>query len=93
MSSQTREDNSSLEAQKQEFIQQGVPEKNIWLETGSATDKIEDLTIILNWKKMICCLLPKLICVVEIDLNFKNYKSNFIKKELNLPYSTDMDVY
>ena len=28
VSSQTQEDNSSLEAQKQEFIQKGVPEKN-----------------------------------------------------------------
>jgi DNA invertase Pin-like site-specific DNA recombinase len=27
VSSQTQEDNSSLEAQKQEFIQKGVPEK------------------------------------------------------------------
>lgn len=42
---------------------------------------------------MIYCLSPKLICVVEIDLNFKNYKSDFIKKELNLPYSTDMEVH
>ena len=41
VSSQTQEDNSSLEAQKQEFIQKGVPEKNIRIEVGSAADKIE----------------------------------------------------
>ena len=42
VSSQTQEDNSSLEAQKEEFIQKGVPEKNIRVEVGSAADKIED---------------------------------------------------
>ena len=41
VSSQTQKDNSSLEAQKQEFIQKGVPEKNIRVEIGSAADKIE----------------------------------------------------
>ena len=42
MSSQTQEDNFSLEAQKQEFIQKDVPEKNICFEIGSAADKIEN---------------------------------------------------
>ena len=42
VSSQTQEDNSSLEGQKQEFIQKGVPEKNIRVEVGSAADKIEE---------------------------------------------------
>lgn len=41
VSSQTQEDNSSLEAQKQEFIQKGVSVKNIRVEVGSAADKIE----------------------------------------------------
>ena len=39
VSSQTQEDNSFLEAKKQEFIQQGVPEKNIRVEVGCAADK------------------------------------------------------
>lgn len=34
VSSQTQEDNSSLKTYKQEFIQQGIPEKNIYLEIG-----------------------------------------------------------
>lgn len=42
ISSIRQQDNSSLEAQKQEFIQKGVPEKNIRVEIGSAADKIED---------------------------------------------------
>ena len=48
VSSQTQEDNSSLEAQKQEFIQKGVLEKNIRFEIGSAADKIEDRPIFYN---------------------------------------------
>jgi hypothetical protein len=71
VSSQTREDNSSLEAQKQEFIQQGVPEKNIWLETGSAADKIEDLTI---FNHLINTKLKEndLLFVNKIDLCSRN---------------------
>jgi len=42
VSSQTQEDNSSLEVQKQEFIQKGVPVKNIRVEIGSAAYKIEE---------------------------------------------------
>jgi DNA invertase Pin-like site-specific DNA recombinase len=40
VSSKSQEENSSLEAQKQEFIQQGVPKKNIRVEVGSAADPI-----------------------------------------------------
>jgi DNA invertase Pin-like site-specific DNA recombinase len=42
LSSINQQDNSSLEAQKQEFIQKCFPEKNIRVEIGSAADKIED---------------------------------------------------
>jgi predicted site-specific integrase-resolvase len=48
VSSKSQEDNSSLESQKQEFIQQGVPEKNIRIEIGSAADTISsDLFFII----------------------------------------------
>mgnify|MGYP003562682528 CR=1 FL=1 len=42
VSSKSQEDNSSLEAQKAEFLRLGVPRKNIRVEVGSAADKIED---------------------------------------------------
>ncbi len=45
VSSQTQEDNSSPEVQKQKFIQKDVPEKNIRVEVGSAADKLEDRPI------------------------------------------------
>jgi hypothetical protein len=36
VSSQSQEQNSSLESQNQEFLKQDVPEKNIRIEVGSA---------------------------------------------------------
>ena len=48
VSSKSQEENSSLEFQKQEFIQQGVPEKNIRIEIGSDADTISDATGFLS---------------------------------------------
>jgi DNA invertase Pin-like site-specific DNA recombinase len=42
VSSKSQEENSSLESQKKEFIQQGVPEKNIRIEIGSAAETISE---------------------------------------------------
>jgi len=41
VSSKSQEDNSSLEAQKEEFLRLGVPTKNIRLEVVSVADKEE----------------------------------------------------
>ena len=40
VSSREQAENSSLESQKAELIKLGVPEENIYLEIGSATDTI-----------------------------------------------------
>ena len=45
VSSQTQENNFSLEAQKEEFIQQGVPKKNIRFEVGSAADSLKERSV------------------------------------------------
>lgn len=42
VSSKSQEENSSLESQKQEFLKEGVPEKNIRIEIGSAADTISE---------------------------------------------------
>lgn len=60
MSSQSQEENSSLEFQKQELFKQEVPEKNIRIEVGSAADPIRKRPVFQklmkkNYKKMICC--------------------------------------
>ena len=60
VSSQTQEYNYSLEAQKQEFIQKGVPVKNIRVEEGSAADKIQDR------------LYKKGVRFISLDLPYSN---------------------
>jgi len=102
VSSQTQEDNSSLEAQKQEFIQKGVPEKNIRVEIGSAADKIQDRPVFYH---LIADELKEndLLLVTKIDrcsrntLEFLKLQERLYKKgvrfiSLDLPYSNDMAV-
>ena len=45
VSSKEQAENSSLESQKAELIKLGIPEENIYLEVGSATDVIENRPI------------------------------------------------
>jgi DNA invertase Pin-like site-specific DNA recombinase len=45
VSSKSQEDNSSLEAQKDEFLRLGVPVKNILVKVSSTADKIKDYPI------------------------------------------------
>ena len=45
VSSKKQAENFSLEAQKAELIELGVPEENIYLEVGSATDVIQNRSI------------------------------------------------
>jgi DNA invertase Pin-like site-specific DNA recombinase len=102
ISSITQQDNSSLEAQKQEFIQKGVPEKNIRVEIGSAADKIEDRPVFYH---LIDAELKEndLLLVTKIDRSSRNtleflklqdrlYKKRVRFISLDLPYSTDMAV-
>jgi DNA invertase Pin-like site-specific DNA recombinase len=102
VSSKSQEDNSSLEAQKQEFLQHGVPEKNIRLEIGSAADSISDRPI---FQKLIEEELKQndLLLVTKIDrcsrntLEFLKLQEKLSKKDvtfisLDLPHSNDMAV-
>ena len=45
VSSKSQEENSSLESQKEEFLRLGVPEKNIRVGVGSATDNLSERPI------------------------------------------------
>lgn len=102
VSSKSQEENSSLEAQKQEFIQQGVPKKNIRVEVGSAADPIRERPI---FQKLIEEELQEndLLLVTKIDrcsrntLDFLKLQEKLFKKSvtfisLDLPYSNDMAV-
>ena len=95
-------DNSSLESQKQEFIQQGVTEKNIRIEIGSAADPIKERPV---FQKLIDQELKEndLLFVTKIDrcsrntLEFLKLQEKLFKKKVNfisldLPYSNDVAV-
>ena len=71
VSSKSQEDNSSLEAQKQEFIRQGVPKKNIRVEVGSASDTIKERLV---FQKLIDQELKEndLLLVTKIDRCSRN---------------------
>jgi DNA invertase Pin-like site-specific DNA recombinase len=71
VSSKSQEDNSSLESQKQELINQGVPPKNIQIEVGSAADPISERPVFYN---LIQNQLKEndLLVVTKIDLCSRN---------------------
>ena len=102
VSSKSQEDNSSLEAQKDEFLKLGVPVKNIRVEVGSAADKIQERPVFYH---LIDDELKKndLLLVTKIDRCSRN-TLEFLKLQerlhnngirfisLDLPYSNDMAV-
>ncbi len=85
VSSKEQAHNSSLDAQKNELIKLGVPEENIYLEVGSATDVIENRPI---FYKLIHRILKEgdLLAVTKLDrcsrntLNFLQLKNQLAEK-------------
>ena len=100
VSSKTQEDNCSLEAQKQEFIQKGVPEKNIRVEVGSAADKIEERPVFYHLidhelKENDLLLVTKIDRCSRNTLEFLKLQERLYKKgvrfiSLDLPTSVDL---
>ena len=102
VSSQSQENNSSLESQKEEFLKERVSKKNIRVEVGSAADPIRERPI---FQKLIEEELQEkdLLLVSKIDrcsqntLEFLKLQEKLLSKSvqfisLDLPYSTDMAV-
>ena len=100
VSSKSQEDNSSLEAQKEEFIQQGVPKKNIRFEVGSAANLLKERPV---FQKLIEEELKEndLLLVTKIDRCSRNtleflklqdilFKRNITFVALDLPNSIDL---
>ena len=102
VSSKSQEDNSSLEAQKDEFLRLGVPVKNIRVEVGSASDKIQDRPVFYNLiddelKENDLLLVTKIDRCSRNTLEFLKLQERLHKKgvrfiSLDLPYSNDMAV-
>ena len=102
VSSKSQEDNSSLEAQKEEFLRLGVPTKNIRVEVGSAADKIEDRAVFYHLiddelKENDLLLVTKIDRCSRNTLEFLKLQERLHNKgvrfiSLDLPYSSDMAV-
>jgi len=102
VSSKSQEDNSSLEAQKDEFLKLGVPVKNIRVEVGSAANKIQDRPVFYNLiddelKENDLLLVTKIDRCSRNTLEFLKLQERLHKKgvrflSLDLPYSNDMAV-
>lgn len=102
VSSKSQEVNSSIDNQKQELIKHGIPDKNIFVETGSATDSIRDRPIFYD---LVENRLQEddLLMVTKIDrcsrntYNFLKLQEKLFQKSitfisLDLPNSTDLAV-
>ena len=74
VSSKEQAHNSSLESQKAELIKLGVPEKNIYLEIGSATEVIENRPIFFK-------LINQILKEGEL---FNMDEANFQIKDVNM---------
>jgi DNA invertase Pin-like site-specific DNA recombinase len=102
VSSKSQQSNSSLASQKEELIKQGVPEKNIRFEIGSAADSIQDRLILHNLvenelKKNDLLLVTKIDRCSRNTLDFLKLQEKLFQKSvtfisLDLPYLTDMAV-
>jgi DNA invertase Pin-like site-specific DNA recombinase len=102
VSSKSQEDNSSLEGQKQQLIQNGILEKNILVEVGSAANEIKNRPI---FKTLINQKLQKgdVLMVTKIDrcsrntLEFLKLQDILFKRKIEfislaLPHSDDPTI-
>ena len=102
VSLESQKDNSFLESQKQKLLKQGISEKNIWVEVGSAANPIQEHPIFL---KSIEEKLQKndLLNITKIDRCSRNtreplklqerlYKKRVRFISLNLPCSNEIAI-
>ena len=100
VSSKTQESNSSIESQKQQLIQNGIEEQNIFVEVGSGANEIKNRSV---FQKLINQKLKEndLLMVTKIDRCSRNtleflklqdilFKKNITFVALDLPTSVDL---
>ena len=100
VSSKTQESNSSIESQKQQLIQNGIEEENIFVEIGSGSNEIKNRSV---FQKLINQKLKEndLLMVTKIDRCSRNtleflklqdilFKRNITFVALDLPTSVDL---
>lgn len=100
VSSMSQESNSSIQSQKQQLIQNGIKEENIFIEIGSGANEIKNRSI---FKKLITQKLKDndLLMVTKINRCSRNtleflklqdilFKKNITFVALDLPTSVDL---
>ncbi len=100
ISSKSQESNSSIESQKQQLIQNGIEEENIFVEVGSGANEIKNRSVL---QKLINQKLKEndLLMVTKIDRCSRNtleflklqdilFKKNITFVALDLPTSVDL---
>ena len=100
VSSKSQESNSSIESQKQQLIQNGIEEQNIFVEVGSGANEIKNRSL---FQKLINQKLKEndLLMVTKIDRCSRNtleflklqdilFKKNITFVALDLPTSVDL---
>ena len=100
VSSKSQESNSSIESQKQQLIQNGIEEENIFVEVGSGANEIKNRSV---FQKLINQNLKEndLLMVTKIDRCSRNtleflklqdilFKKNITFVALDLPTSVDL---
>ena len=100
ISSKSQESNSSIESQKQQLIQNGIEEENIFVEVGSGANEIKNRP---GFQKLINQKLKEkdLLMVTKIDRCSRNtleflklqdilFKKNITFVALDLPTSVDL---
>ena len=100
ISSKSQELNSSIESQKQQLIQNGIEEENIFVEVGSGANEIKNRSV---FQKLINQKLKEndLLMVTKIDRCSRNtleflklqdilFKKNITFVALDLPTSVDL---
>lgn len=100
VSSETQESNSSIQSQKQQLIQNGIEEENIFVEIGSGANEIKNRSV---FQELINQKLKEndLLMVTKIDRCSRNtleflklqdilFKKNITFVALDLPTSVDL---
>lgn len=100
VSSKSQESNSSIESQKQQLVQNGIEEENIFVEIGSGANEIKNRSV---FQKLINQKLKEkdLLMVTKIDRCSRNtleflklqdilFKKNITFVALDLPTSVDL---
>lgn len=95
VSSKTQESNSSIESQKQQLIQNGIEEENIFVEIGSGANEIKNRSVFQKLKENDLLMVTKIDRCSRNTLEFLKLQDILFKKNitfvaLDLPTSVDL---